>query len=125
MPGDRLTSIPANVLKATVSYEVLPGWTAAMAVHASSGAYLHGDESNLNANSGSYAVFELSSSYRLTDRIELFANLDNLFDEKYASFGTFSPTALIPIAEAPGASNPRSLSPAAPFAAFGGVRVAL
>ena len=125
VPGDRLTSIPAHVFKATVSYEILPGWTVAMALHASSGRYLHGDESNLNAKIRPYAVLDLSSSYRLTDRIELFATLDNLFDENYATFGTFSPTGAVPIAEAPGASDPRSLSPAPPFAAFGGIRLFL
>ena len=121
MPGNRLTSVPAHVFKATVSYELLPGWTVAVAAHASSGAYLHGDESNLNPKTAAYAVFNLSSAYRLTDRIELFATIDNLFDKKYETFGTFSPTGDVPIAEAPGASDPRSLSPAPPFAAFGGI----
>ena len=125
VPGDHLTSVPAHVLKAIVSFEVIPGWTVALAAHASSGVYLHGDESNLNPKMAPYAVFNLSSSYRLTDRIELFATLDNLFDEKYETFGTFSPTGDVPIAEAPGASDPRSLSPAPPFAAYGGIRLAL
>jgi outer membrane receptor protein involved in Fe transport len=125
VPGDRLASIPANTFKAILSYELLPGWTLAVALHGSSGFYLHGDESNLNPKTPSYAVFDLGSSYRLTDRLEVFASLKNLFDENYATFGTFSPTADVPIAEAPGANNPRSLSPAAPFAAFGGFRFTL
>jgi hypothetical protein len=42
---------------------------------------------------------------------------------KYETFGTFSPTSLLPSAIVPGAAITRSLSPAPPIAAYGGVRV--
>jgi iron complex outermembrane receptor protein len=51
--------------------------------------------------------------------------VENLFNAKYASFGTFSPTSSIPILEAPGATDTRSLSPGAPLAFYGGLRVKL
>jgi outer membrane receptor protein involved in Fe transport len=121
----RLPSVPADVLKATIGYELLPGWNVALAAHASSGVYLRGDESNLNPRTRPYAVVDLSSSYRVTDGIEIFATARNLFDKKYETFGTFSPTTDVPIPEVPGASNPRSLSPAPPFSVFAGVRLFL
>jgi outer membrane receptor protein involved in Fe transport len=121
--GDHLPSIPANLLKATVNYRPAPAWSISLALRAASGVYLQGDEANLNERTGAYAVFDISSSYRLTERLEFFATITNLFDAKYSSFGTFSPTSDVPIAEAPGASDPRSLSPAPPRAAFGGIRV--
>jgi outer membrane receptor protein involved in Fe transport len=123
--GNRLPNIPANLFKATVGYEPFPGWTIAIAAHVAGGMYLRGDESNLNPKTGSYAVFDLSSNFRLLENIDLFVSINNLFNTKYETFGTFSPTSDVPIAEAPGASDPRSLSPAAPFAAFGGIRVRL
>ncbi|HMI96532.1 MAG TPA: TonB-dependent receptor [Micropepsaceae bacterium] len=125
VPGNRLPSVPADAFKATVGYELLPGWSIALAAHASSGVYLRGDESNLNPKTHAYAVFDLSSSYRVTERIELFATARNLFDKKYETFGTFSPTSDVPIPEAPGASDPRSLSPAPPFSLFAGARLFL
>ena len=125
LSGDRLPSIPAHLVKATVSYEPVSGWFIAVGAHAASGVYLRGDESNLNSKTRSYAVFEVSSRYRLNGGIEIFATIDNLFAAKYETFGTFSPTDRIPIAEAPGASDPRSLSPAPPLSIFGGIRVRL
>jgi hypothetical protein len=44
-------------------------------------------------------------------------------NERYYTFGTFSPTGSVALAQAPGAANPRSLSLAAPAGGFGGVRV--
>jgi outer membrane receptor protein involved in Fe transport len=115
LPGMRLPSVPADVFKATIGYELLPGWNVAVAAHASSGVYLRGDESNLNPKTRPYAVFDLNSSYRVTERVELFTTLRNLLDKKYETFGTFTPTSDVPISEAPGASDPRSLSPAPPL----------
>jgi iron complex outermembrane recepter protein len=123
VPGMRLPSVPADVFKATIGYELLPGWNVAFAARASSGVYLRGDESNLNPKTRPYAVFDISSSYRVTERVEVFATLRNLFDKKYETFGTFSPTSDVPIPEVPGASNPRSLSPAPPFSFFAGIRL--
>jgi iron complex outermembrane recepter protein len=68
-------------------------------------------------------VLNLTTRYQVTKNVQLFANLDNVTNTKYYTFGTFSPTSSVPIVQAPGASNPRSYSPAAPIAAYGGVRV--
>ena len=125
LPGMYLPSVPADVFKATIGYELVPGWNVAVSGHASSGVYLRGDESNLNPKTRPYMVFDLSSTYRVTERVELFATLRNLFDKKYETFGTFSPTSDVPIPEVPGASNPRSLSPAPPFSFFAGARLFL
>jgi iron complex outermembrane recepter protein len=46
-----------------------------------------------------------------------------VFDTKYYTFGTFSPTSSVFLAQAPGATNTRSYSPAAPLAGYGGVRM--
>jgi hypothetical protein len=52
----------------------------------------------------------------------MFVTVENLFDEEYETFGTFSPTDSVPLSEAPGATNPRILSPAPPVSIFAGVR---
>jgi outer membrane receptor protein involved in Fe transport len=123
VPGDTLPNVPAHLFKAQIVYQPSEGWTLALAARTATGVYLQGDESNLNAKTGRYAVFDFSTNYSVARNFDVFFTVNNLFDEDYATFGTFSPTADVPIVEAPGASNPRSLSPAPPRAFFGGVRV--
>jgi iron complex outermembrane receptor protein len=65
----------------------------------------------------------LTTTYQLTKNVQLFAWAENITNARYYTFGTFSPTSSVFIAQAPGATNPRSFSPAAPIGGFGGVRV--
>ena len=60
---------------------------------------------------------------RIWEHAELFGAIANLFDRKYETFGAFSPTGEVPLSQAPGATNPRSLSPAPPRMLEGGVRL--
>jgi outer membrane receptor protein involved in Fe transport len=123
--GNRFPSIPANVVKAVVSRNFGTGFTLTLGMRAASGVYLRGDESNLDPKTDAYAVFSATGTYRVTEAIEIFATIENLFDTKYETFGTFSPTGSVPLAEAPGATNPRSLSPAPPISIFAGLRARL
>jgi iron complex outermembrane recepter protein len=90
---------------------------------AASGQYLAGDEANLQAKTPGYFVLNLNTSYQITSSIQLFGLVENVFDTKYYTFGTFSPTSSVFLAQAPGATNTRSYSPAAPLAGYGGVRM--
>jgi len=65
----------------------------------------------------------LNASYQVTANIQVFARVDNLTDARYYTFGTFSPTTSVFLAQASNATNPRSYSLAAPVGEFGGVRV--
>ena len=89
----------------------------------SSGQTLFGDEANLTPDTGGYFVLAANTSYQLTEKIQIFALVQNVLNAKYATFGTFSSTGAVPIAQVPGATDTRSLSPAPPFAGFAGVRV--
>ncbi len=122
-PGNQIPNIPQHVLKFGVQYAVTPEWTVGTTGTVSSGRGLQGDPSNLNGRTGGYVVLNLNTKYRVTEHVELFGEVQNLLDARYATFGGFSPTALVPIQQAPGASNPRSLSLAPPIAGYGGMRV--
>ena len=122
-PGNRLPGVPLNRLKFGVEYGITPAWTVGLSGIASSGQYLFGDEANLVPRIAPYVVLTLDTRYRLTPGIEVFGTVTNPTNAKYETYGTFSPTSAIPIAQAPGASNTRSLSPAAPVAGYGGVHV--
>jgi outer membrane receptor protein involved in Fe transport len=122
-PGDRLPGIPANQFKLGFDYRVTDAWTVGGTGIYAAGQFLLGDEANLNPPTPPYFVLNLYTNYQLTKHLQLFGQVENAFNANYYTFGTFSPTSLVPIVQAPGATNPRSLSPAAPIAGFVGLRV--
>jgi len=121
--GDRLPGIPEHQFKFGGYYKISDQWTVGLTGIASSGAYLFGDEANLTPRLPGYFVLNASTSYQFSKNVQLFAWVDNLTNQKYYTFGTFSPTTSVPLVEAPNATNPRSYSPAAPIGGFIGVRL--
>ncbi len=121
-PGDRLPGIPANLLKLGVDYKLTDFWTVGGSGLFASGQYLFGDEANLTPQTPPYFVVNLHTHYQVTKRLQLFALLQNAFNATYYTFGTFSPTASVPIVQTLGATNPRSYSPAAPIGVTVGLR---
>ncbi len=129
-PGDRLPGIPEHQLKVGVDYHLTPNWIVGSVLAYNSGQYLRGDESNQNSPLPGYAVVNLHTTYEITRNFEMFANISNLFDSHYYTFGEFGdPTGVgapgIPagaVTNAPGVDN-RFVSPAAPIAVFGGIRI--
>jgi iron complex outermembrane recepter protein len=129
--GNRLPGIPRHRVKIGADFQILPQWTVGSSINIVSSQTYFGDESNQNAPLPGYQVVGLHSSYRIGGKIEIFATLSNLFNRTYATYGLLSdPTGVgapgVPpdgITNGPGVDN-RFQSPAAPFAAFGGVRIA-
>jgi outer membrane receptor protein involved in Fe transport len=122
-PGDRLPGIPTQQVKLGLSYKVTDAWTVGATAVGVSSSYLFGDEANLTQQLPGYFVVNLSTSYQVTDHIQLFASIENVTDQRYYLYGTFSPTSSVSIAQAPNATDPRSYNIAAPIGGFGGVRV--
>jgi iron complex outermembrane receptor protein len=121
--GNRIPGIPLNQVKLGVYYKVTDKWSVGATAIGASTAFLFGDEANLTPPLPGYFTMNLSTSYQLTDNIQLFAWAQNITNARYNTFGTFSPTSSVFLSQAPGATNPRSYSPAAPIGGFGGVRV--
>jgi iron complex outermembrane receptor protein len=129
-PGDQLPGIPRHRIKAGIDYRIADGWTIGGSVSFVSDQYYRGDESNQLAPLPGYAVVNLHSTLALTPDIDLFVTLDNAFNAQYASFGVLGdPTGIgapgIPadgVTNGPGVDN-RFQSPAAPVAAYGGLRL--
>lgn len=82
-------------------------------LRAVSGQILFGDEANRVAPTSPYLVAGVVGSVML-GKVSLFGAAANLLGARFTTFGTFSPTDQIALRKAPGASNPRSLGPAAP-----------
>lgn len=113
MRGDRLPSTPRHTLNLRLAREER-NWSAGLTMRARSGQYLAGDEGNDNAPTPAYAVFDLDTSVKLLPNLRLVAQLRNVLDKRYATFGTFSEVDDIELSEAPGAENPRAYAPGAP-----------
>jgi iron complex outermembrane receptor protein len=128
--GDRLPGIPRHRLKMGVDYKVQSNWTAGATLNIASDQYYFGDSSNQNSPMRGFHVVGLHTSYQFARAIQVFANINNLFNANYATYGIFSdPKGLgvpgIPansVPNGPGIDN-RFQSPAAPRAFFGGIRL--
>ncbi len=118
-PGDRIPSIPLHRFKAGAEYAVLDHWKLGADLVAVSGQFLRGDESNLNPMIPAYWRVDLHSTYQISKQLEAFALVQNLFNRRYYTFGTFFNTTEIPFL---GLTDPRTLSPGAPLAAYVGLR---
>ena len=121
--GNQIPGVPEHRLKFGVQYSITPDWTVGTTGIASSGRTLQGDAANLNPRTAAYVVLNLNTAYQVTQNIQVFGLVQNVTNARYATFGGFSPVGLVPIVQAPGATNTRSLVPGAPLAGFGGVRV--
>jgi outer membrane receptor protein involved in Fe transport len=121
-PGNHLPGIPMHQLKASAYYNVTDKWTVGATLLAASSQYLFGDDANLVAPLPGYVTLGASTSYKLLPNLELFAWAQNITNTSYYTFGTFSPTNAVFIAQAPRANLTQSYSPAAPFGIFGGMR---
>ena len=68
--------------------------------------YFVGDESNQYTRLPSYAVFNLHASYQIDKNFQIYARADNIFDNRYATYGTFFDTGKFPISPMAATSSP-------------------
>ncbi len=118
-PGDRIPSLPQHQFKAGIDHAVTPRWHVGADLVVASSQFLRGDEANSNKPLPGYWRIDLNSRYRLSENIEGFLLIRNLFDRKYYTFGTFFERDQVRFL---GLTDPRTLSPAAPLAVLAGVR---
>ncbi len=119
-PGDHIPMNPANRLTLSADFTVTPQWRIGADLRAQSGQYLVGDESNQEPKLHGFTTVDLHSAYKLGDRLELFAEADNLFDRRYYTYGAF--TELDGLPPNFDLTNPRTYSPAPGRTLFIGMR---
>jgi iron complex outermembrane recepter protein len=118
-PGNVIPSIPAHKFKAGGEYAVTDKWKVGGSFVAVSGQFLRGDENNLNPMLPGYWVLNLNTTYQVAKNVEVFGLVQNVFNNKFYTFGQFFETSEVPFL---GLTDPRTLSPGAPLAAYAGVR---
>jgi outer membrane receptor protein involved in Fe transport len=122
--GDRIPGIPEHRGTAVVEYKITDRWTVGGNAILTSDQIRFGDEANLGKPVGGYVIVDFDTSYRVTDNITVFGLVNNVTDRRYDTYGTYGPIDAVPFPNVPGGvTDPRTASPGAPIAGYGGVRV--
>ncbi len=124
-PGDRIPTIPLNRLKVGFDYSLTDAWKIGADAVLASGQYYFGDQSNQNPQVPGYGVVNLRTSYEVMTGVTVYGLINNLFDHKYATYGTFYDTNIVDVSGNPSTAltDPRMITPAQPFSIYGGVKV--
>jgi outer membrane receptor protein involved in Fe transport len=124
LPGNRIPAIPRNRIKAGIDYSITDAFKVGGDALFVGSQYFVGDESNQAQRLPSYALFNLHASYQINKTFQIYARADNIFDNHYATYGTFFDTGAVPNFANGGApfTDPRSLSPARPCALYAGLK---
>ena len=124
VPGDRLPGIPRHRGTAVVEYSLTDRWTIGGNAVLQSSQYRFGDEANQSKPVGGYAVVNFNTAYKITSAVTVFGIVDNLFNDRYDTYGSFAPVSSLPFPLVPGGvTDPRTASPGMPIAGYGGVKV--
>jgi len=115
--GDHLAAIPAHRLKLGADYMVTQAWTIGADMVFASDQFFVGDEGNDNTKLSSYPVFNLHMSYNITKHVQVYGIINNVFDNEYATYGTYFE------ADDVGLTDPRTITPAQPLYAYAGLKV--
>jgi outer membrane receptor protein involved in Fe transport len=129
--GDRLPGIPRHRFKAGFYYWLTPKWKFGADLVAASDQPLFPNEAKEDADDegvssmlGGYGRVDLHTSYDVSERFQIYGLVKNLFDSRYGLYGTyFEEPDEVPVFDRDELSDPRTISPSMPFAAYGGVKI--
>ena len=122
-PGDRLPMSPTHRLTLSADYDLTSSLTVGADLRLQSGQYLAGDVSNQESTLAGFATVDLHADYQLKTWLSLFANLENLTDARYYTYGAFTGLDGVPASLA--LTDPRTYTPAPGRAVFVGLRAQL
>lgn len=88
-PGDVIPGIPSQLGKIGFEYHITPRWIFGGDTILVGSQYYVGDDANQNPKLPFYNVLNFHSSYQVTDHFQVFAIANNVYDRKYATYGTF------------------------------------
>ena len=124
--GDRIPGVPDHQLKFGTDYYYSDTASLGLEFIYNSAQYLRGDESNQLPPVGGHTLVNLRGRYRLNHALEVFARINNVLDNDYATFGLLgenpADTGIPRFAQF---SSPRFLGPGAPRSIFAGIRITL
>jgi outer membrane receptor protein involved in Fe transport len=123
-PGNRIPAIPRNRVKVGIDYSITDAFKVGGDALFVGSQYFVGDESNQAARLPGYSVFNLHASYQINKTFQIYGRVDNILDNRYATYGTFFDTGDVPNFGNGGTpfADPRSVSPARPRAFYAGLK---
>ena len=92
VPGNRIPAIPRNRVKFGIDYSVTDAFKVGGDALFVASQYFAGDESNQAARLPGYSVFNLHASYQINKTYQIYGRVDNILDNRYATYGTFFDT---------------------------------
>lgn len=124
-PGDHIPGIPRHLVKFGADYTFTPQFKLGADVLIVGAQYFVGDDANQNPKLPLYWVTNLRASYQFDDHVQFFGLIQNLFNNRNATYGTFFKTdtnaqAATPF---PFTFDPRTITPLQPISFYGGVKV--
>src|SRR5262249_29040793 len=104
-------------------YFGIPEWNVGASLVAVGPQFFVGDDGNQNPQLPAYWYVNLRTTYQLRKDVQLFGLVTNLFDNKFATYGTFFDTSGIALITT--LTDPRTITPAQPLSVYAGIRVSL
>ena len=122
--GNQIPMIPRHRFKLGADYSVTRDFKIGADLLYVGSQYFSGDSSNQFPKLPGYAVVNADASYQVMKNVQVYARVENLFNNAYNTFGTFFDTTEIPNFVNGGAAftDPRSLSPGQPRSFYMGVK---
>jgi iron complex outermembrane receptor protein len=117
--GSSIPGIPQHQANLGVDFSPNDRFTVGADVVLRSGVYLRGDEANLLDRTDGYAILNLRAEFQLNDSVALFARVENVLDEHYATFGVLGD----PSEVFEDFTDPRFLGAGPPLGAWVGARL--
>ncbi|HEX7810310.1 MAG TPA: TonB-dependent receptor [Burkholderiales bacterium] len=131
-PGNSIPGIPEHQFKVSGDFRVTDNWSIGGTVLSYSDQYVHGNENNQHDENGKvdgYSILNLTTSYRLGQQWEIFARINNVFDENYSTGGILAENSFGPdgafVADDGNWEDETFYAPGAPRAAWIGIRYSL
>jgi iron complex outermembrane recepter protein len=85
--GDFIPNIPSHTLKLGGDYQYSQRFSFGGDLIYKSGVYVRGDESNQLDKLDGYTTVNIRARYEVNNTFQVFARVNNLFDQEYESFG--------------------------------------
>ena len=119
-PSDQLPMNPENRATLSAHYDFTSKLSAGADLRWQSGQYLVGDESNEEPKLPGFTTVDLHTSFEISPKLTIFGEIENLFDARYYTFGSF--TSLDGLPPSFGLTDARTFSPAPGRRFFAGLR---
>jgi iron complex outermembrane receptor protein len=118
-PGKQIPGIPRHQVKGGVDYWITPEFKLGTDVIWVSSQWFIGDDANQNPKLADYWVANLHGSYQVTKDVQIYGFINNLFNRKFATVGTFFDTHSTVALAIPNVLNdPRMVTPAQPLSVY-------